>query len=511
MTMIKLSFLFAALLSSVVLSGPVTTGNGWGGSGNGDYITYQKNPWFLGERPFRYCISHSKESFSLDQASSEKAIDSTLKDFFEVVEYRNKWGSYNIPCDPRQNPDCFQMLMRFPSTRILGGDFSNPYAYPYNPAGYGSNNYLYFTDKYEKVEDCGQADLTISLGDTNFPVLKKAIMELGLERFKSQASFYRMTSYDFLNYRAKGLIYIAADKGPNKYNGQLSPFIKSDTIWDMHTKLRSGIPLPPWELSDPTLGSSLRQLRSNDLKVETMGVLKPVFLRELGHILGFGDNGHIPMDNAFIYSLMLRGLEYKDKYESYKNFLLNYSFVGKDQLEIYINNKSYFNGETVFDLWLKEQGIGKDAFLLRYQPKLQVDMNEMVYSTKGILEILRVDAPSRSLKKTSTLKEFKLQTVTNIMSEEGQVQYIGETRFRTEKPDGTRLALDLFSLLIPEIRMVFEYQGKSYLARFGTRSLDFDGFVMIEIYDYETGEWLAVSGKTATIRVRPANYEGVIE
>lgn len=66
-------FLFSSLSSFSSFAGGMT-------SSGGEFITTEKNPWFIGVADIRYCINKS-ENFSVKIDAARKIIKAAIKDW----------------------------------------------------------------------------------------------------------------------------------------------------------------------------------------------------------------------------------------------------------------------------------------------------------------------------------------------------------------------------------------------------------------------------------------------
>ncbi len=359
---------------------------GMNGAGNGEYITYQQNPWFLGREAVKYCVAHSEENFSLSLERSRQVIKETIKDFFSQIEYRNKYGAYNT-YENRFGTQEVSLLYGVYSG-ILNGDFQKFLEIPRNPTGYEDGDYLLVTTAFEEVA-CNQAELIISLGDISPAPIQDEINRRGLEEFRNEVVITKRTEYNWLNLRSKGFIYLAADKGAHAYAGFRAPYIKSDTLWNLHEKLVEGIPLPE-EFQNQVLLRPHQLQRPNDLKKATLGVLKPILFQEFGHLSGLGNISGTVMDTSFTKRLAIQGLEFKDNYHHYSDFILEATTVGKDITEIYLNIAEGSHEYDDFAAWLKRKGVKSQNIIIKFTPLLNSSNPNNVTSHKGKVEVFEI-------------------------------------------------------------------------------------------------------------------------
>ncbi len=231
------------------------------------------SPWFLGKKAITYCIDHGgPQQFSLPLEKAKKIIKSVVPNFFRGVQKRNLNGT-----------DSF---------RIAGlewlSDENQSYFSPvweYEEDHYTSGKLLFLSDQAEYISNCDEADLEIILGNVKNPKVQKVISQTSEADFKRFAGLAVLTEYDRANYRGKGFIYLAADKGKLQYSGIRGG--QANLIWSNHAILDD-------QMTQDNLPPAFNFFVDTNVKRNYESVLRSVLLHELGHVLGIK---HTPQIN----------------------------------------------------------------------------------------------------------------------------------------------------------------------------------------------------------------------
>ena len=169
--------------------------NGRGGiiDGNtGELITTEHNPWFIGKSTIQYCIN-SASTFSLPQAAASIAIQDAFTTWSNVFPMLQKYGS-------------------------VDSDFDLP----------SQNLPLEIASKFEEVPCEKNPPLVFKLGISDADV--RAVLPFTAIH---TVGFARRTEYDVKTGQARGYIWIASDRGDQRYQGEnvQEEFWKRDGIF----------------------------------------------------------------------------------------------------------------------------------------------------------------------------------------------------------------------------------------------------------------------------------------
>ena len=169
-------FFFALFSSATILVGSAAAlATGGTSSGGSEYMTIESNPWFIGARPVSYCVQIDHSGFSADEA----AVDRALGEVFA------KWSATLAALKPDATP-----------TDVLDGQPKN------------------LTTTFAKEACTATTDLRFVLG-AHTPEIRRILREHARYTF----GFAQSTTYDEQTGRSRGVVWLAADIGPNAYTG----------------------------------------------------------------------------------------------------------------------------------------------------------------------------------------------------------------------------------------------------------------------------------------------------
>lgn len=250
---------------------------GWSSSGGGEFVGNRNNPWFMGNQVVRWCINHGgSKNFSLSKNDAKIAIEKVLSNFstqLKNAQDLNVTTQYQLD-QPKWTYDCDIRFLRadssFQDDQVdshckeefkIPGFHQDFLLRPTRLNGANSpwldldNNILKISEEFEYESDCKNAELEFILGNVEDPKVKQLIKGSSEKYFRLKAGAAIRTSYDELRKRAKGYIYIAADKGRYSYRG----LKQNEMFWSHHKDASKNI------------------AHAFDL----------VVAHELGHVLGF--------------------------------------------------------------------------------------------------------------------------------------------------------------------------------------------------------------------------------
>lgn len=280
------------VLSIFTISHSALASNGWSSSGGGEYIIDQNNPWFIGEagEEVKWCIDHGgADKFSLNFQQSKIEIQNA------IAGLTNQLKSINQNTDYMSRPD-----------GKTGQIFRRNKDYP-------------LSDNFVFTQNCNEADVEIILGNYNNPKIQTFINDIGMEKFKKIAGITIRT--DYVNLRAKGFIYIAADQGEIQYSGSRNIIFQSKTIWDSYEKIGKNVTFPGKFIEGKTYKDFYKNKKFKDY---TMGLLLPIVTHELGHIFGMEHNhrGNV-MDEDYPAKAIQQGIVFRNEFKMAANIFGN--------------------------------------------------------------------------------------------------------------------------------------------------------------------------------------------
>ncbi|GEM_PF-6776953 len=325
---------------------------GWSSSGGGEYIVTEKNPWFLGNSPVKWCISHGgEEQFSLSLEESKKEILAAINNLSSQFKYLNS-GEVNIPNS-----------LRVPGPIALRGFLyqeEGQYVFSNETIEFPDylENGLMISDTFQFINDCDDAELEFILGKTNHPKIIKLKKEYSYENFSKLVGIAIRTNYSTDNFRSKGFIYIAADKGPDQYSGARSKINLNNTIWDFRNSLKTTTLFPPTYLFE----FFHKEVINTDqiyMKANTTGLLEAVVAHELGHTFGFQHNTENDIMNIdYPANIVSKGIEVKGDFIR-RSMIIDRSRVSPENAENF-----YFDWRSDSVNWRDFEGLEERSPLL---------------------------------------------------------------------------------------------------------------------------------------------------
>ena len=297
--------------------------NGWNSSGGGEYILDRHNPWFfeLGAveslsradvevRPIKYCIDHGGEKyFSLPKEKAGHLISEVMSkisnqmarltkvdqlSWSEEFDYMNlgRWirgacGSLDIAT--------FNGVTNYDACDVDLHDMDYE----------AKSQKAYLSTHFKEVPNCADAELEIILGNVENPKVKKLMSLYGKESFQKKIGEAIRTSFSYDQMRAKGFVYMAADRGELAYSGQRSSFLSEENdIWNLLANIPSGVNLPR---SFSGVNYYWSKLEKQKFINHMEGPFKLVFAHELSHTFGLKHIDGTYMDENFPADLVGKG------------------------------------------------------------------------------------------------------------------------------------------------------------------------------------------------------------
>jgi len=296
--------LLSLAISALTFSSSLFAGNGWSSSGGGEYIIDKNNPWFMGDEPVKWCINYGgEENFSLSLASSKIEIEKAIEDLSAQIESVNSHQGYVAFRKGNGN--------RWRKCSVVKQDNK------WEDMCEADSNYeglVNLSEKFTFINNCEAADLEFNLGNYQDEKIQSLILEVGSEKFLKIAGIAIRTNYSQETLRAKGFIYIAADKGNQQYKGARNLNISSKNIWNSYELLNSEAPFPKNLYASSGRGD-LQDKFKLKFKDYTMGRLRPVVAHEFGHVLGFSHNHDKNiMDEDYPSNIIADGFVFKGNY-----------------------------------------------------------------------------------------------------------------------------------------------------------------------------------------------------
>ena len=161
-------------------------------SSGGEFITTERNPWFIGDAPVSYCIDADAEAFSLTPAEAQAQIAAAVAD----------WKAGLAPFRPA------------PTNAFVLDGKPHPLTFDFQLAG----------------RCAPDTDLIFYLGKTP-PLVAEALRSLA----RYTISFASQTAFDDASGRARGFIWVVPDRGSEAYNG---PRAMNENTWSDRSRFR---------------------------------------------------------------------------------------------------------------------------------------------------------------------------------------------------------------------------------------------------------------------------------
>lgn len=185
-----------AVMTMLWIIALLSTASAWAGEGRvgngGEFITTENNPWFVGNEPVTYCILWDASIFSVSSHALQKETRRALDVWIETVRRLR----------PIPTPE-----------HVLDG-------VPRNLS-------LVFTETL-----CSQSpDLTFAFGSRN-ETIDRALSQYA----RYLVALAQQTEFNVSNGRAKGVIWLVADRGPEVYQG---PRWQETDFWERRQTLRA--------------------------------------------------------------------------------------------------------------------------------------------------------------------------------------------------------------------------------------------------------------------------------
>lgn len=303
MKVILLSF----TLMAITFSSSLLAGNGWSSSGGGEYIIDKNNPWFMGNESVKWCINYGgEENFSLSLVNSKIEIEKAIEDLSSQIKSVNSHEGY-VP-GRKGNGN------RWRKCSVVKSESGNGWEDMCDADADSDYELVNLSEKFTFINNCADADLEFNLGNYQDEKIQSLISEVGSEKFLKIAGIAIRTNYSQETLRAKGFIYIAADKGKQQYKGARNLIVSSKNIWNSYELLNPEAPF----LENLYTSSGRRDLQDKfklKFKSYTMGRLRPVVAHEFGHVLGFSHNHDKNiMDEDYPANIIADGFVFKGNY-----------------------------------------------------------------------------------------------------------------------------------------------------------------------------------------------------
>lgn len=312
------------------------SGNGWGSSGGGEYILTRNNPWFVGKTkefnsnekvsPVNWCLIHDANQFSLDYQSAKREVEKGLRDITGQLSERENYQQFN-----------------------------------------------YLTAKYRaelKFEaTCNDStDLQIILGATNHPHIQSLISSYGEKQFKKLTGIAIRRNYSEKTLSGQGFIYLAADKGPLKYEGD-TLFEDNAGFWSYFQRISKyrefPIPVNPAIDLQRNLVTSLRVVTAHEV-AHAYGFRHDLYWLQMMDYFNRGTPGEMRslMNEDTPASIVAKGYMLNHNYKLLKD-LTNFSFNHPKNIDnTPINHKAFISMTINFHDGLLDSFEGlKELFL----------------------------------------------------------------------------------------------------------------------------------------------------
>lgn len=332
------------LLALITLPSTIFANTGsLGGSGGGRNIIYDHNPWFMGTEVVTWCVDINPElnNFSLTLEEAQIAIENGINIIASQLKSINQHNSEDKSGLKYVDGKWKQKTNYFP-TDLSVKQISDSFEYK------------------GKCSDAGPGvDITFILGNyKNSNITEYTATELERQKLTSYVAFAQLIDYSESNLRGKGFVYIAPDSGDEKYqySGPKNIGYKRDdsknTYWSNYKDMSKDT-LCPKNLK-VNLGYNGEIDPEVKLHDYSMGILTPVIVHEVGHILGLQHTIHKNiMHEDYPANLVRDGLEFKG------NFLRQSKVLSRGLMETDIDRRIGFEFDDIipFDLNQKAPNI----------------------------------------------------------------------------------------------------------------------------------------------------------
>lgn len=180
------NWLIVCLQTSTAFGGGMVTSGG-------EYVTTEKNPWFLGTDPVKYCVEHSDADFSVSKPQIESLIRLSLGEWTHTISQLH------------QHPT---------PAEVIGGKRA------------------VVSGNFEAQTECSaETQLTFILGKRN-PEIEETLQHSA----RYVIAIAKQTEFNDETGEAKGYIWVNADQGPNVYTG---PRWKETGFWQHDKSLKN--------------------------------------------------------------------------------------------------------------------------------------------------------------------------------------------------------------------------------------------------------------------------------
>lgn len=366
----KRSF-FAITIMLTSLTGYVMADSGGMSSSGGGEVTIENNPWFMGNKPVVWCVSHGgADKFSLDKDLAVQEIKEAINVLTSQLKSINRRTATSKFGDDDVKTKCG--AIRDEQDRKIWLEFCD-----YRES---STGVFQVSDNYEYSENCNEADLEFILGNYEDVRVKELRTKLGNKDFDKYIGYAYLSTYSRSTLRGKGFIYVAADRGNIQYSGRRNQKFgdKDQSFWDNHTKIDKATAIPDGlkgthEILKPDMFPKAK------LSDYSMGLLTSVAAHEFGHVLGLvhGSGANI-MHLDYLSALVRDGVAFRSNFQK-DSMVLSGALIeqdtntriGYDWSDEYANNEYkkeqlMLNSPNIYDLVSspkQEAGFAKNRFL----------------------------------------------------------------------------------------------------------------------------------------------------
>lgn len=333
-------------------------GNGWSGTGGGEYRLHESNPWFLAPEGtlVSYCIDHGgADKFSLPIEEAKVEIQKTLEEVYGQVALRNSQeNAIYFPGSEAHADHHLSSAILYTGNNEEEGHFARSFPKVNVPADeiFDDEKRFMIASTFNLVEDCKDAQLEIILGNTENPKAKQLLNSIGKENFKKIGGTAIKTEVGDFSKMSKGFIYLAADKGEYRYqaldDGQPmiytisndeGPFMaRSQGLWRLHKGLAPFYNDFDNLFAYSSIDEDHKEYRK--FKHQIVPLIRPILAHELFHTMGLGHNSALRlMDVDYPATILNIGFEFTGNYKSLVRFLERGTSATKE--DIVFMNESY--------------------------------------------------------------------------------------------------------------------------------------------------------------------------